>query len=91
MYSMLSMTHRLAANQGKAASAIAYFEEAIDLIQSEYGDDSVKLIPLYQMVGKVEQSRDGANHSKSIDAYLQAHSIANAKYVHSGYNQGIID
>jgi len=49
------------------------------LLQEEYGDDSIKLIPLYQMVGKVEQSREGVNHIKSIEAFLQAHSIANAK------------
>ncbi|XP_067941631.1 myosin heavy chain, cardiac muscle isoform-like [Watersipora subatra] len=71
---------KLAANQNKAASAIAHFEDAMALIQAEYGDDSLKLIPLYQMVGRVEQSREGANHLKSIDAYLQAHSIANANY-----------
>lgn len=75
-----SLFIRLAANQSKAAAAIAYFEEAITLIQQEYGDDSLKLIPLYQMVGRVEQNRDtAANHMKSIEAYLQAHSIANAK------------
>ena len=74
--------YRLAANQGKAAAAIAYFEEAISIVQQEYGDDSIKLISLYQMVGRVEQSRESAaNHVKSIEAYLQAHSIANAKYV----------
>lgn len=72
----------MAANQGKAAAAIAYFEEAISIVQQEYGDDSIKLISLYQMVGRVEQSRESAaNHVKSIEAYLQAHSIANAKYV----------
>lgn len=49
------------------------------MMQQEFGDDSVKLIPLYQMVGKVEQSRESPNHEKSIESYLQAHSIASAK------------
>lgn len=76
----MHLFYRLAANQGKSAPAIAYFEEAIELIIGEYGEDSIKLIPLYQLVGRVEQGREGAaNHDKSIEAYLQAHSIANAK------------
>lgn len=42
----------------------------------------MELVPVYQGLGKVEQSRgEHANHEKAIEYFTQAHSIASARYI----------
>ncbi|XP_013406257.1 tetratricopeptide repeat protein 23-like [Lingula anatina] len=72
---------RLNGAQEKAASATSYFDKAIELIEKQHGNDSIRLIPVYQDIGRVEQNKGKhANHDRAIEMYLQAHSIAGANY-----------
>ncbi|XP_074649987.1 tetratricopeptide repeat protein 23-like [Tubulanus polymorphus] len=67
--------------QQKQAGAMTYYEHAKDLITKSKGADSLDLIPIYQGMGQVEQSKGKhANQEHAIEMYLQGHSIASAHY-----------
>ncbi|CAH1790174.1 unnamed protein product [Owenia fusiformis] len=69
---------RLYAKQQKHASATEYFERALEIVKLK-GDDCPELIPIYQSLGKVEQSKGKhADHEHAIEMFLQAHSISSA-------------
>ncbi|XP_070536076.1 tetratricopeptide repeat protein 23-like [Ptychodera flava] len=72
---------KLCISQNKAALGASCFDKAVDLIKRNYGKDSAELIPVYQDMGRLEQSKGKhANHDHAIEMYLQAHSIANVCY-----------
>ncbi|XP_077987971.1 tetratricopeptide repeat protein 23-like [Glandiceps talaboti] len=72
---------KLCISQNKTALGANCFDKAIDLIKKNYGKDSPELIPVYQDLGRLEQSKDKhANHDRAIEMYLQAHSIATVSY-----------
>lgn len=81
---------KLYANQNKHALGQSYFEKAITLIEENHGKESLQLIPVYQDLGKLEQSKGKhANHDQAVEAFLQAHQIAVEKY--SGQSEEVAD
>ncbi|ELT89607.1 hypothetical protein CAPTEDRAFT_190411 [Capitella teleta] len=72
---------KLHAKQQKFALSMTYFEKTLDFLEKKHGPDSAYLIPIYQNLGTVEQSKGShADQEKAIDYFLQAHSIASAVY-----------
>ncbi|XP_019643659.1 PREDICTED: tetratricopeptide repeat protein 23-like [Branchiostoma belcheri] len=79
---------RVAIAQGKLyladknpSKAARFMEKAEDLIKENHGEDSVQLIPVYQDLGRIEQSKgDDTDHDKAVEYFLQAHSISGASY-----------
>jgi hypothetical protein len=49
-------------------------------MRKHYGKDAIELIPVYQALGRMEQSKgQHADHEAAIEHFLQAYSIASAK------------
>ncbi|XP_078687110.1 tetratricopeptide repeat protein 23-like [Branchiostoma floridae x Branchiostoma belcheri] len=79
---------RVAIAQGKLyladknpSKAARFMEKAEDLIKENHGEDSVQLIPVYQDLGRIEQSKgEDTDHDKAVEYFLQAHSISGASY-----------
>ncbi|KAK2181197.1 hypothetical protein NP493_407g05026 [Ridgeia piscesae] len=70
---------RLNARQEKFPLATSYYEKVLDLTKRRYGNEAIQLIPVYQGLGRVEQSKGKhADHETAIEYYLQAHTIASA-------------
>ncbi|XP_071789087.1 tetratricopeptide repeat protein 23-like [Asterias amurensis] len=81
---------KLYANQNKQALGASYYEKAVRLTEKHNGSDSLELIPIYQDLGKLEQSKGKhANHDKAVEYYLQAHSITVARY--SGQSEEVAE
>ncbi|XP_022084776.1 tetratricopeptide repeat protein 23-like [Acanthaster planci] len=81
---------KLYANQNKQALGASYYEKGVRLTEKHHGTDSLELIPIYQDLGKLEQSKGRhANHDKAVEYYLQAHSITVAKY--SGQSEEVAE
>lgn len=65
------------ARQKKKASSTSYYEKALVLMEKKYSSGSEELVPIYQALGRVEQSQgDVTNHEKAIGYFVKAHSIA---------------
>uniref|UniRef100_A0A0B6Z0Z5 MalT-like TPR region domain-containing protein n=2 Tax=Arion vulgaris TaxID=1028688 RepID=A0A0B6Z0Z5_9EUPU len=72
---------RLYAKQKKYALASEKYDKVIELMEAEYGKDSIQVMYAYTEYGKLEQSKGRhANHDKTIRLFLQAYSIASAIY-----------
>eukprot|EP00057_Strongylocentrotus_purpuratus_P023164 XP_011677638.1 PREDICTED: tetratricopeptide repeat protein 23 [Strongylocentrotus purpuratus] len=81
---------KLYAKQQKHALGSGFYEKAIQLTEEEYGNDSPDLIPIYQDLGRLEQSKkEHANQDKATEHFLQAHSIAVARY--SGQSEEVAE
>ncbi|XP_052785685.1 tetratricopeptide repeat protein 23-like [Mya arenaria] len=81
---------RLSWRQKKYAVAGSEYDKVIDLTKRRYGEDALELIELYQENGRLEQSKGRhANHDKAIEMFLQAHSIAAARYKYA--SEEIVD
>ena len=76
---------RLSGKCQKHAMAIAYFDKALHVLDNRYGPDSIELVPVYQGLGKVEQSKgSNADHDRAIEYFTQAHAITSASKEHEG-------
>ncbi|XP_072173510.1 tetratricopeptide repeat protein 23-like [Diadema setosum] len=81
---------KLYAKQQKHALGAGFYEKAIRLTEEQYGSDSPELIPIYQDMGRLEQSKkDMANHDRATDHFLQAHSIAVSRF--SGQSEEVAE
>ncbi|XP_033124203.1 tetratricopeptide repeat protein 23-like isoform X2 [Anneissia japonica] len=70
---------RLCASQGRHSPGFTYFEKALKLIEEDSGSGSSQLVPVYQDMGRLEQSKkDKADHDRAVEYFLQAHSIASS-------------
>ena len=50
------------------------------MLERRYGEDALELVPVYQGLGRVEQSKGKhADHDRAIEHFIQAHSIATAR------------
>ena len=71
---------RLSARQKKHALAQTHLEAGLRQMRKKHGKDAVELIPVYQALGRVEQSKgEHADHEMALENLMQAHSIANAR------------
>ena len=51
-------------------------------MRKKHGKDALELIPVYQALGRMEQSKgDHADHDHALENFMQAHSIASARFV----------
>ncbi|KAK3750586.1 hypothetical protein QZH41_018193 [Actinostola sp. cb2023] len=66
---------------GKAGFALECLEKALETAQDEYGSRSAQLIHIYQNIGQAEmhQGLGVTSRERALDAYLQAHGIAQQK------------
>lgn len=81
---------KLYAKQQKHALGAGFYEKAIRLTEEQYGNDSPELIQIYQDMGRLEQSkREHANQDRATEHFLQAHSIAVARY--SGQSEEVAE
>ena len=61
---------------------MSYYKRAIVSTEKVKGRESVELIPMYQGMGRVEQSKgDIADHEKAIHYFQKAHEIASKRSV----------
>ncbi|KAK3752662.1 hypothetical protein QZH41_011265, partial [Actinostola sp. cb2023] len=73
---------KVAIKLGKAGFALECLEKALETAQDEYGSRSAQLIHIYQNIGQAEmhQGLGLTSRERALEAYLQAHGIAQQKY-----------
>ncbi|XP_059155733.1 tetratricopeptide repeat protein 23-like [Physella acuta] len=72
---------RLYTKQKKHALASEKYDKVIELMTKEFGNDSIQVMQANTEYGMLEQSKGKfANHDKTIQLFLEAHSIATAIY-----------
>lgn len=77
---MLS-TGKISFRLNKLVESSNYYHDVCFMIKNMKGENSEDLIPIYQFLGRIEQSNSSlSNHSKVIEFYLTAHNITNKIY-----------
>ncbi|ESO05487.1 hypothetical protein HELRODRAFT_171119 [Helobdella robusta] len=65
---------------GKPDMSLKFYGKAAEREIAKNGEHSVKLISIYQNLGKVEQTRNSSvNHERAIEYFLKAHAVAGHK------------
>lgn len=55
--------------------------QALEVAQTQYGEDSKELIPIYQCLARAESSQgDPSSHERATNLLLQAHGISKSRY-----------
>ncbi|CAL1541919.1 unnamed protein product [Lymnaea stagnalis] len=81
---------RLYAKEKKHALASEKYDKVIELMTKEFGTDCPQVMQANTEYGKLEQSKGKyANHDKTIQLFLEAHSIASA--IHKEGHPDLID
>lgn len=65
----------------KTGHALEAFEKALEVALTQYGEESEKLIPIYQCLARAESSQGNSlSHDRATKVLLQAHEISKSRF-----------
>ncbi|CAH3154708.1 unnamed protein product [Porites lobata] len=72
---------RVSLKAHKTGYALESFEKALDVAQTQYGEGSKELIPIYQCLARAESSHgDSSSHERATKHLLKAHDICISRF-----------